>query len=673
MPVLRSGALIAVLGLALLAPLAAGTARADGHTFGGAGLILLANIATENDGLVYYIDGVSLPGDGEAYEGWLVNSATGERRSTGVMAVGADASIAHVYWTPGGESILELGYDTVEITLEPAPDTDAGPGRTVYAYTQPEALWIEVQHLISHGLPPERAGERGPGDPDLPGDLQALLAALEESIGLAEAAMRAETPDGFRESVRRLLALEEQLLLEEAAIHTELAAGAHGPGIDMMIALVDYYAANAEARTLRVRDRAQAALAADSLEAGKAALLGAADGLRSARGAVFQSYRWAQQMAAFPVPELPLSGYGGAPPALLAVVDPPALLAAADRDPFGGFGQIALIDEQNELVGSGGVAYDVDGAALPGEGEAYEGWLVNSATGERISTGVMEVSPLGDIDHIYLTPGGENILELGYDTVEITLEPAPGRGRRAGPAGLRLHPAPAALDPRPAPDHARHPAGARPRAGPRRPRQPRQHPDPGGRSGNGGRSRGSGHAGRDPRRLPGVRPAAARPGGAAPAGGGRDLHRTDRRRRRRRPHRRPLGQDGGRPRRRRRGRTLRVRARAQAALAADSLEAGKAALGGAAGELTAARGAIVHAREWALRIVTFPAPSIPFAAAGGQAPALSPVLSNDGNAGLAAAGGGTAAWGWVALFAAIGALAGAAAHTRRGPVRRGAA
>ena len=297
--------------LLLLAPLAAGTAHADRHRFEGVGLVLLADVTALGDGLVYDIDGVApLPAD-RAYEGWLVNSATGARVSTGVMAV-EDGAIDHAWRAPGAANVLGLGYDTVEISLEPVPDDGAEPSEVVYSYTHPAALLLHVQHLISHGLA-EGAHVHGPGDPDRPGLLIAIRDDLQLAIGAANEAMAAEDLDGFREAARRLLALDELLLAEEAAIHTELLAGAHGPGIDVFAAQVDYMAAIAEARTLRVRGQTQAALAADSLEEGKAALSGAAASLISARGGIVQAYGWAQRIATFPVPGvLPAQAGAGA-------------------------------------------------------------------------------------------------------------------------------------------------------------------------------------------------------------------------------------------------------------------------------------------------------------------------------------------------------------------------
>ena len=649
----------AVLGLALLAALGAREARADGHeqpAFGGVGLVILGDLAAQNDGLIYFLDGVTSPPDGEAYEGWLVNSATGERVSTGVMAVAPGGLLRYVYATPDGASILELDYDTLEITREPAPDDDAGPGETVYSHTHSEAFLTAVRHLLSHGLPPERAGERGPGDPDRPGALEALHDHLEEASVLADEAMAAGGLDEFRAAAARLLALEEGILLEEAGVRAELLAGGHGPAIDLMAALVGNLIDHAEARSLLAREQAQAALAADSLEAGKAALDGASDALRSARGAVVYARKRAQVLAAFPVPEIPWAAYAGA--AAAPPPDPGAAAAAAVRNRFGGYGLVAVL---GGILGVGGVGYDIDGAALPREGEAYEGWLANSATGERVSTGVMEIDAEagGAIDHNWLTPDGRSLLALGYDTVEITLEPSPD----ADPAPSRTvfaYTHPEALW-----NEAR-----------------RLIVGVDGAPGEIAVLR------EDLGKAIGL---AIEAMAAETIDGFREpvrelLGLTERLRREEIAIRTELLTGAHGP-----GidlaaglvdhyvasaeeRTLRVREQAQAALAAADLEAGKAALDGAADSLLAAHGAVARSNEWAYRLVDFPVPSLPLAFGLAEPPAV-PVPPADGNAGLAAAGDGTGGARTAALLAVLGAVALAAALARcdTGGARRAAA
>ena len=650
---MRAGARLAALGLALLVALGTGEARADGHgpEFGGVGLVFLGDIFARNNSLVYFLDGVAPPSEGEAYEGWLVNSATGARVSTGVMEVTPGGVIHHVYSTPDGSSILETGYDTVEITREPVPDADDGPGEAVYSHTHPEAFLTVVRRLLSHGLPPERAGERGPGDPGLPGALYALQDHLEAAGALADEAMAAGDVDAFRDAVRRLAALEDRVLLEEAGVHAELLAGGHGPAIDLMAALVGAVVDHAEAHSASARGRAQAALEADSLEAGRAALDGAAADLRSAQGAVVYARKRTQVLAAFPVPGVLWASYGGAPPAPPA--DPGAAATAAGRNLLGGYGVVSFADA---VLGAGGVVYGIDGVTLPREGEAYEGWLVSGATGERVSTGVLDVyaDAADAVYHIWLTPGGESILELGYDTIEITLEPSPDPDS-APSRTVYAYTHPEALW-----SEVRNLVGQ----GPDGPGELTALRD------DLGKAIGLADAALAAETLEGFREAV------------RDLlGLTERLRREEIAIRTELLTGAHGP-----GvdlaaglvdhyvasaeaRTLRVREQAQAALAAADLEAGRLALGGADAGLRSAQGAVIRARDWAYRIADFPVPSLPLAFG---RDALAPAPPEDGNAGLAA-DGGTGAGPRAALAAALGAIALLAALARRDARRREAA
>ena len=648
MPFVRYGlpALIAALALFVLAAPAPRAAHADGHGFGGIGLAFVFHRAALNDGLGYTIDGATVPREGEAYEGWLVNSATGERVSTGVMEVDEEGSIFHLYATPDGSSIFELGYDTVEITREPSPDGDPAPGETLYSYTQPEALLDEVSHLLS-------------GDPDRPGDLVVLFGEIGAALRLAAAAMEAETLDAFRAIVRELLALDERLLLEESAIHTELIAGAHGLATDVTAGLVDGNIATAEGWTLRARARAEAALAADSLDAGKAALGGAADALASARGAVASAQEWAQGFAVFHVPAIPEAEFSGVLPFAESNEAIRQEIATA-ANPFGGFGRILV---RSVAASSDGLSYRLSGVAAPREGEAYEGWLVNSATGERVSTGVMEVRG-SRIAHLYSSPGGENILELGYDTVEITREPAPDDD--PGPAELVY----AYTQPEALLNEVQHllSHGLPPeRAGERGPGDPDRPGDFEVLEAAFGEAIGLAETALAAETLDAFRDAV------------RALIAVDER---------LLLEEAGvhaellagvhgprvdlevemmeRHTSNAEARTLRVRGQARAALEADSLEAGKAALGGAVSELRVGRASVAEAAGWAQSLMAFlaPSPPPPGDAMSGDGGMAMPAPPSDGNAGLAA-DGGASGWRWAALIAALGATAAAAAYSRR--------
>ena len=619
---------IAALGLLLiLAAPASEPARADGHGFGGVGVVLVFDGEAANDGLIYVIRGATIPREGEAYEGWLVDSASGERLSTGVMEVGEDGAITHRFLTPDGSGVL--AWDTVEITREPAPDDDPGPGETVYSYTHAAALLDEVRHLIERGASP--------------GDLTVLFFGLVEAGELAAEAMAATTLDAFRASAGALLAVEERLLLEPVAIHAELLTGAHGLAIDVMAGLVDGSSATAEGWMLRARERTRAALAADSLEAGKDALDGTVADLTSARSAALSSYGWARNIATFHVPAIPEAEFSGVLPFAETNATIKEELTAAN--PFGGFGRILV-----RGAGSGSLRYDISGVALPREDEAYEGWLVNSATGERLSTGVMEIGE-GYLGHVYETEGGANILDLPYDTVEITREPVPDADPGPGVTVYSYTQPPALL------------AEVRRLIG-----------------GGAGRSGDLETLQADLAEAIGLADEAmAAETLDAFRASVRALLALDERLLLEEatvldvlasgPHAPRINLEIAMAERHTanaEARTARVRGQAEAALAADSLEAGKAALGGAAGQLRSALGAVGESIEWTQTLMSFHAPSPPPAAA------ELPTPPADGNAGLAA-DRGEAGWRWAALIAALGATAAAAAHARRDAGRRRAA
>ena len=90
--------------------------------------------------------------------------------------------------------------------------------------------------------------------------------------------------------------------------------------------------------------------------------------------------------------------------------------------PFAGTGAITVSD--NGAM-SNRLNYDIKGVTRLGAEQAYEGWMMNSLTDELVSTGVMAVTPDGNIMHTWNTPDDGNIFEKHYDTVKITVEPVP--------------------------------------------------------------------------------------------------------------------------------------------------------------------------------------------------------------------------------------------------------
>ena len=113
---------------------------------------------------------------------------------------------------------------------------------------------------------------------------------------------------------------------------------------------------------------------------------------------------------------------------LILLMTTPFAVAQADSDQGSGTAVVsdagAMSDKVNISL-SGVMALDAD--------SAYEGWLVDSASGAKVSVGML--SPyMGNISHSWTSPDGANLLEL-YDCVVISVESVRDE---TPPNGLRL-------------------------------------------------------------------------------------------------------------------------------------------------------------------------------------------------------------------------------------------
>ncbi|MDA1188175.1 MAG: LPXTG cell wall anchor domain-containing protein [Chloroflexi bacterium] len=70
------------------------------------------------------------------------------------------------------------------------------------------------------------------------------------------------------------------------------------------------------------------------------------------------------------------------------------------------------------------ITYTLVGVEQPGAGRVLQGWLVTDNGVARLSTGTMTVGASGTLNHTYVSPTGENLLQR-YSKIEITLEPVP--------------------------------------------------------------------------------------------------------------------------------------------------------------------------------------------------------------------------------------------------------
>ncbi len=119
--------LLITLGLILLMTTPLAVAHADSQAYRGSGTAVISDAGAMSDKITYSLSGVTVLGAGSAYEGWLVNSSTDERISTGMMMALPDGSLNHAWISPDGANLLEM-YDMAEITVEtdsdPAPSTE---------------------------------------------------------------------------------------------------------------------------------------------------------------------------------------------------------------------------------------------------------------------------------------------------------------------------------------------------------------------------------------------------------------------------------------------------------------------------------------------------------------------------------------------------------------------
>lgn len=80
--------------------------------------------------------------------------------------------------------------------------------------------------------------------------------------------------------------------------------------------------------------------------------------------------------------------------------------------------------EESSTGASDMLAVNLSGLPNPGEGMAYEGWLVSADGENKLSVGVFELDDNGDVDHSYTHPDGMN-LATGYSQFLVTVEPSP--------------------------------------------------------------------------------------------------------------------------------------------------------------------------------------------------------------------------------------------------------
>ena len=105
---------------------------------------------------------------------------------------------------------------------------------------------------------------------------------------------------------------------------------------------------------------------------------------------------------------------------LILLMTTPIAIAHAE-DSYSGSGT-AVVSDAGAM--SDRVTFSMSGVSMLEAGSAFEGWLVNSDTDDKVSAGILTVLPGGSISHSWTSPDGGNLLEM-YDMAVITVEPVP--------------------------------------------------------------------------------------------------------------------------------------------------------------------------------------------------------------------------------------------------------
>ena len=158
-----------LLGALLLMAVPMAVAHADEHATPtlisetAIGTAVIWDDQALSDAITFTLADVPAPAADTAYEGWLVSDDGSVKLSTGVMTVGSDGSVTHVFNSASegytGENLI-LGFDKALITVEPVPDDDPGPSDVVaYSDQVPAGAMAHIRHLLTTWPPP--AGTKG--------------------------------------------------------------------------------------------------------------------------------------------------------------------------------------------------------------------------------------------------------------------------------------------------------------------------------------------------------------------------------------------------------------------------------------------------------------------------------------------------------------------------------
>ena len=288
--------LLITLGLILLMTMPFAAAYADSD-YSGSGTAVISDSGAMSDKVTFSMSGVTRLESGMAYEGWLVNSGSDDKVSTGILTVLPDGSISHSWTEPEGGNILEM-YDMVAISVESVPDDDPAPSDVIAfsdmvdggAMEQIRGLVVGDDSTLYMLKSQIYAAMMKVSDAQAAGDMSGLMAATEEASGMAD----------------EIAALATSA--SEAAATAMEASGKES--VDMYAKKVMSSSGNVSAWAMAAKEDAAAVMAEDNLDTAKTLLnivngklMAAADGIEATgMGGASDAYMQAQRMATFQLP-----------------------------------------------------------------------------------------------------------------------------------------------------------------------------------------------------------------------------------------------------------------------------------------------------------------------------------------------------------------------------------
>lgn len=293
--------LLITLGLILLMTLSVSVAYADHHTtaYSGEGTAVISDAAASGDKVTYSLAGVTALDADHAYEGWLIDSGSGDMMSTGVMSV-IGGKISHSWTSPDGANLLAM-YDSVAVTVEDLPDDDEAPSDTkAFSGAISSDAIMHIRHLVV-AFPDD-------GDSGLITQLQAQIGMAMAKIAEAQAADEIEALKAATLEAVDIIDADDGIveLAHSAEEHADLAADAAGPAensVRTYAKKVIKSSGNAEIWALDAKAQTVAVIAEDDIDTAKVLLnivngrLDAAQNGTATEDGAAAAYKQAQMMA----------------------------------------------------------------------------------------------------------------------------------------------------------------------------------------------------------------------------------------------------------------------------------------------------------------------------------------------------------------------------------------